>query len=200
MESSKLYLYHRASGIKTLGPGLRYAIWTQGCIHNCKNCIAPDTHPLDKNGYWLGIEELYLEIEENMKKENIRGITISGGEPFLQAKPLVELIKRLKERTQLDIICFTGFEYSYLKNKKDKSIEYILADIDILIDGKYIEEKNENNYLRGSSNQNMIFLSERYREYENDMKNLKNRNIEIMWINDREIFIAGIPYKEREDK
>lgn len=200
MESSKLYLYHRASGIKTLGPGLRYAIWTQGCIHNCKNCIAPDTHPLDKNGYWLGIEELYLEIEENMKKENVRGITISGGEPFLQAKPLVELIKRLKERTQLDIICFTGFEYSYLKNKKDKSIEYILANIDILIDGKYIEEKNENNYLRGSSNQNMIFLSERYREYENDMKNLKNRNIEIMWINDREIFIAGIPYKEREDK
>ena len=200
MESSKLYLYHRASGIKTLGPGLRYAIWTQGCIHNCKNCIAPDTHPLDKNGYWLGIEELYLEIEENMKKENIRGITISGGEPFLQAKPLVELIKRLKERTQLDIICFTGFEYSYLKNKKDKSIEYILANIDILIDGKYIEEKNENNYLRGSSNQNMIFLSERYREYENDMKNLKNRNIEIMWINDREIFIAGIPYKAREDK
>lgn len=200
MESSKLYLYHRASGIKTLGPGLRYAIWTQGCIHNCKNCIAPDTHPLDKNGYWLGIEELYLEIEENMKKENIRGITISGGEPFLQAKLLVELIKRLKERTQLDIICFTGFEYSYLKNKKDKSIEYILANIDILIDGKYIEEKNENNYLRGSSNQNMIFLSERYREYENDMKNLKNRNIEIMWINDREIFIAGIPYKEREDK
>ena len=200
MESSKLYLYHRASGIKTLGPGLRYTIWTQGCIHNCKNCIAPDTHPLDKNGYWLGIEELYLEIEENMKKENIRGITISGGEPFLQAKPLVELIKRLKERTQLDIICFTGFEYSYLKNKKDKSIEYILANIDILIDGKYIEEKNENNYLRGSSNQNMIFLSERYREYENDMKNLKNRNIEIMWINDREIFIAGIPYKEREDK
>ena len=200
MESSKLYLYHRASGIKTLGPGLRYAIWTQGCIHNCKNCIAPDTHPLDKNGYWLGIEELYLEIEENMKKENIRGITISGGEPFLQAKPLVELIKRLKERTQLDIICFTGFEYSNLKNKKDKSIEYILVNIDILIDGKYIEEKNENNYLRGSSNQNIIFLSERYREYENDMKNLKNRNIEIMWINDREIFIAGIPYKEREDK
>lgn len=200
MESSKLYLYHRASGIKTLGPGLRYAIWTQGCIHNCKNCIAPDTHPLDKNGYWLGIEELYLEIEENMKKENIRGITISGGEPLLQAEPLVELIKRLKERTQLDIICFTGFEYSYLKNKKDKSIEYILANIDILIDGKYIEEKNENNYLRGSSNQNMIFLSERYREYENDMKNLKNRNIEIMWINDREIFIAGIPYKEREEK
>jgi anaerobic ribonucleoside-triphosphate reductase-activating protein len=200
MESSKLYLYHRASGIKTLGPGLRYAIWTQGCIHNCKNCIAPDTHPLDKNGYWLGIEEIYLEIEENMKKENIRGITISGGEPFLQAKPLVELIKRLKERTQLDIICFTGFEYSNLKNKKDESIEYILANIDILIDGKYIEEKNENNYLRGSSNQNIIFLSERYREYENDMKNLKNRNIEIMWINDREIFIAGIPYKEREDK
>lgn len=200
MESSKLYLYHRASGIKTLGPGLRYAIWIQGCIHNCKNCIAPDTHPLDKNGYWLGIEELYLEIEENMKKENIRGITISGGEPFLQAKSLVELIKRLKERTQLDIICFTGFEYSYLKNKKDKSIEYILANIDILIDGKYIEEKNGNNYLRGSSNQNMIFLSERYREYENDMKNLKNRNIEIMWINDREIFIAGIPYKEREEK
>ena len=93
MENNKLYLYHRASGIKTLGPGLRYVIWTQGCIHNCKNCIAPDTHPLDKNGYWLSVEELYLEIEESIKKENLRGITISGGEPFLQISPLVKLIK-----------------------------------------------------------------------------------------------------------
>lgn len=106
----------------------------------------------------------------------------------------------LKEKTQLDIICFTGFDYSQLKNKKDENTKYILANIDILIDGKYVEEKNENNYLRGSSNQNMIFLSERYKKYENDMKNLKNRNIEIMWINDREIFIAGIPYKESGDK
>lgn len=200
MENNKLYLYYRASGIKTLGPGLRYVIWTQGCIHNCKNCIAPDTHPLDKNGYWLSVEELYLEIEESIKKENLRGVTISGGEPFLQISPLVKLIKMLKEKTQLDIICFTGFDYSQLKNKKDENTKYILANIDILIDGKYVEEKNENNYLRGSSNQNMIFLSERYKKYENDMKNLKNRNIEIMWINDREIFIAGIPYKESGDK
>jgi len=107
--------------------------------------------------------------------KNLRGVTISGGEPFLQISPLVKLIKMLKEKTQLDIICFTGFDYSQLKNKKDENTKYILANIDILIDGKYVEEKNENNYLRGSSK-------------------------EIMWINDKEIFIAGIPYKESGDK
>ena len=197
MEKNKFYLYHRASNVRVLGPGLRYAIWTQGCKHNCKNCIAPDSHPLDKNGYWISVEDIYQEIEKEFTEKNIRGITISGGEPFLQMVPLKNLIKKIKENTNLDIICFTGFLYGDLLNE---TINYILNNIDILIDGKYIEEKNENNYLRGSSNQNIIFLSDRYKAYEKDMKNLRNRNVEYTWKNEKEMFIIGIPHKDMEDK
>ena len=200
MEKNKFYLYHRASNVRVLGPGLRYAIWTQGCKHNCKNCIAPDSHPLDKNGYWISVEDIYQEIEKEFTEKNIRGITISGGEPFLQMVPLKNLIKKIKENTNLDIICFTGFLYEELLKKNDETINYILNNIDILIDGKYIEEKNENNYLRGSSNQNIIFLSDRYKAYEKDMKNLKNRNVEYTWKNEKEMFIIGIPPKNMEDK
>ena len=148
MGKNKFYLYHRASNVRVLGPGLRYAIWTQGCKHNCKNCIAPDSHPLDKNGYWISVEDIYQEIEKEFTEKNIRGITISGGEPFLQMVPLKNLIKKIKENTNLDIICFTGFLYGDLLKKNDETINYILNNIDILIDGKYIEEKNENNYLK----------------------------------------------------
>ena len=200
MEKNKFYLYHRASNVRVLGPGLRYAIWTQGCKHNCKNCIAPDSHPLDKNGYWISVEDIYQEIEKEFTEKNIRGITISGGEPFLQMVPLKNLIKKIKENTNLDIICFTGFLYEELLKKNDETINYILNNIDILIDGKYIEEKNENNYLRGSSNQNIIFLSDRYKAYEKDMKKIKNRNVEYTWKNEREMFIIGIPHKDMEDK
>ena len=114
--------------------------------------------------------------------------------------PLKNLIKKIKENINLDIICFTGFLYEELLKKNDETINYILNNIDILIDGKYIEEKNENNYLRGSSNQNMIFLSNRYKVYEEDMKNLKNRNVEYTWKNEKEMFIIGIPHKDMEDK
>lgn len=200
MGKNRFYLYYRASNVRVLGPGLRYVIWTQGCKHNCKNCIAPDSHSLDKNGYWISVDEIYQEIEKDFFERNIRGITISGGEPFLQVAPLKNLIKKIKEKINLDIICFTGFSYEELLKKGDKDINYILNNIDILIDGKYIEEKNENNYLRGSSNQNIIFLSDRYKVYENDMKNLKNRNVEYTWKNEKEMFIIGIPHKNMEEK
>ena len=151
-------------------------------------------------GASFGVDERYQEIEKDFIEKNIRGITISGGEPFLQMVPLKNLIKKIKEKINLDIICFTGFSYEELLKKGDKDINYILNNIDILIDGKYIEEKNENNYLRGSSNQNIIFLSDRYKVYENDMKNLKNRNVEYTWKNEKEMFIIGIPHKNMEEK
>ena len=148
----------------------------------------------------MSIEDIYQEIEKEFTEKNIRGITISGGEPFLQVVPLKNLIKKIKENINLDIICFTGFLYEELLKKNDEAINYILNNIDILIDGKYIEEKNENNYLRGSSNQNIIFLSDRYKAYEKDMKNLRNRNVEYTWKNEKEMFIIGIPHKDMEDK
>mgnify|MGYP000552996728 CR=1 FL=1 len=62
MEKDRIYLYHRISSTKTLGPGERYVLWLQGCIHNCKGCVAPETHSLDSGGYWIEIDEIIEEM------------------------------------------------------------------------------------------------------------------------------------------
>lgn len=194
MQKSSLYLHYRQSNIKTLGPGNRYVIWTQGCPHSCFNCIAPESHSINKNGYFISVEELCNEILKSAVINNLAGLTISGGEPFLQAEALSNLIINLKKVSKtLDFIVFTGYEYSELQNKNNKHINNLLENIDILIDGKYIDELNENNYLRGSSNQNIIHLSDKYRENLLEMMNLKNRNIEVFVVDENRIFIGGIP-------
>lgn len=184
---SKIYLYHKESGVKTLGPGERYVIWTQGCIHNCEGCIAKESHSQDTGGEWFLISNLLQEID---KQKKLRGITISGGEPFLQKKSLLKFVMEVSKRN-LDIICYTGFLYEELINSKES--REILKYIDILIDGKYDFKKNTGSYLRGSDNQRIIHLKKTYKEYEQSMLQMKNRNIEIKVINGNTIFLAGIP-------
>lgn len=190
----KLYLHHRENYIKTLGPGERYVIWVQGCVHNCKGCIAPETHSLNKNGYWIETDNLLREIDQS---KNLRGITISGGEPFLQAESLIYFLKKLKNKN-LDIICYTGFLYEEILKEKVPFGKELLNYIDILIDGKYVENLNKENYLRGSENQRIIHLKNTYKKNEEQMIKLKNRNIEIKVLNERTFFIAGIPPKSME--
>ncbi|MBM6875912.1 4Fe-4S single cluster domain-containing protein [Fusobacterium mortiferum] len=194
MKNIRIYLHHREENIKTLGPGDRYAIWVQGCTHNCKGCIAPESHSLDSNGYWIEVSKILKEIRSNKK---LRGITISGGEPFLQAKSLLSLLKEL-QKEKLDVICYTGFQYEDILNDKIPFGKKMLDYIDILIDGKYVEELNNESYLRGSDNQRIIHLKNTYKVYEGKMNELKNRNVEIKIIDNKTLFIAGIPPKKME--
>lgn len=205
--NNKIYLYHREKKVKTLGPGERYAIWTQGCPHNCEGCIAPESHSIDCGGEWIEIDTILSEIDEN---NLIQGVTISGGDPFIQKKPLLNLVKEIAKRG-LNIICYTGFTYEELK--KNKEAQEILKYIDILIDGKYEKNRNSGSYLRGSDNQRIIHLKNTFKKYEKMMLNTKNRNVEIKFLDESSIFIVGLPpvnlnenwdkvrkniYKERE--
>lgn len=191
----KVYLFHREKRIKTLGPGDRYVIWVQGCTHNCKGCIAPESHSLNSGGYWIKINDLLEEIK-NIK--GLRGVTISGGEPFLQAAALEKFCMEVR-KLKLDVICFSGFRYEELKNGKVPFGRNLLNYIDILVDGKYIEELNTESYLRGSDNQRIIHLKNTYKKYENQMNALKNRNVEFKLVDNKTIFIAGIPPKKMEE-
>lgn len=188
-KKDSLYLYHREQKVKTLGPGERYIIWLQGCKHQCENCIAPETHSIDQNGEWIKIEQLIMEIKAN---KEIRGVTISGGEPFLQVEGLAAFVKKIRSMG-LDIICYTGFKYEDLKKSKNKHITGILSEIDILIDGKYEFDKNTGSYLRGSDNQRIIHLKPTYKKYEMEMNELKSRNVEVKSSGENMIFFAGIP-------
>ena len=94
------------------GPGFRFTIFTQGCPHGCEGCHNPQTHDFN-GGIVVDTDQLYNEI---IKDPLLDGVTFSGGEPFCQCKPLVELAGRIKafNRFPLNVISFTGYTYEYL--------------------------------------------------------------------------------------
>lgn len=140
------------------GPGLRAVVWTQGCPHKCKGCHNPQTHDLN-GGFEVDVDKL---IDKISKLRLQKGITISGGEPFIQTMQLIPIVRYIKENTGLDIWVYTGFQYEELI-KNDKNIEFIRY-IDVLVDGKFDENKKDINLkFRGSSNQRIIDVQETIR-------------------------------------
>lgn len=171
-----------------LGIGQRFAIWVQGCPFNCKKCLAPDWIPF-KVATPIHIEELAKTIYQTKGTE---GITISGGEPMMQAGRLAKLLKLVKqENSKLDVIVFTGFELEHLVWEEAKEF---LAYIDVLITGVYIDSLNDNQGLRGSSNQKIIFLTDTLKPYEEYFYHRK-RDLEFQIKNDG-VLMVGIPEKD----
>lgn len=180
-------IYMKVSNVNVLGPGNRYGLWLQGCNKHCRGCIAPNSWDMH-NGIEYSVDYLANEI----LSENVEGITISGGEPFLQSKELCELLLKLKKEKDIGVIVYTGFSINELKKSTDFYILKILKIIDVLIDGEYIEELDDDRAFRGSSNQRIIHLSDRYVNY------FKNANIcreNEFLINGDEFMIFGIPNK-----
>lgn len=139
------------------GPGLRYVIFTQGCPHRCVGCHNPQTHNPD-GGYDVTVEELLSAIIEI---KLISGITLSGGEPFTQARSCAKLAQLVKQHG-LNVVTYSGYYYSDLvaMAKNDIAVADLLQHTDILIDGPYDETKKDLNLpFRGSSNQNIIYLT-----------------------------------------
>lgn len=187
-----LYLNHRESDVTVLGPGHRYVIWVQGCRRHCKGCVFPEGQLLGKNGYWITSEQLLREIQT--VAQPLTGITISGGEPFLQPAGMAELIGLLRKSTKLDIMVYTGYTLQELQKQNNVNINYILSNIDLLIDGEYIEELNHNKIYRGSDNQQIWFLSDKYLPFKEKMENTCNRSLEFVFRNG-EVFTIGLPAK-----
>ena len=138
------------------GPGIRYVIFTQGCHHHCKGCHNPETHDVN-GGYFKEISEI---VEDFKKYPYMSGLTLSGGEPFLQKNEILELILAFKTLyPKKNIVIFTGFTFEELSKLNDTSINKVLENTDYLIDGKFIlEQRDISLKFRGSSNQRIIDL------------------------------------------
>lgn len=159
---------------RALGPGRRFVIWVQGCCFNCHGCGSPE---------WREIKEATLitpsELADRiLQAPDIEGITISGGEPILQARNLRKLLPLVRSQKQLSIICYTGFTLNELQQKGDQDIKAFLAEIDVLIDGPYIGSLNDNLGWRGSANQKVHFLTGVYQDKEEEFL-ARRRDIEI---------------------
>lgn len=151
-----LYLHMREPRVTTLGPGCRYGIWVAGCHRNCPGCIAPDSHDMTK-GDPIDTGALAWKIILS----DAEGITISGGEPFLQAEALSELVRTIRSKRDMGVIVYTGFLLEELQTLPHA--HSLLAQTDLLIDGPYIRELDDGKSLRGSCNQRVIPLTDRYR-------------------------------------
>ena len=138
------------------GPGLRLAVYTQGCPHACPGCHNPESH--DFNG---GFDKHISEIFEMfLKNPLLTGITFSGGEPFAQAQPLAVLAELVRQRGKT-VFCFTGYTFEELLriSREDKGVRNLLPNIDVLVDGRYVqEEKDLSLRFRGSRNQRVLDL------------------------------------------
>ena len=164
----KLRVYNLIESTKVLGPFSRFGLWVQGCPFRCKNCMTPDSIDLD-GGIEIEIEKLAKYI---LSFDN-EGITISGGEPFLQSEALYEMLKIIKSKRDLGVIIYTGYLFEEIRDNP------LIEFVDILIDGPYVDELNDGIALRGSSNQKVIFLSDRYKEFEK-LYYRKKREVEII--------------------
>ena len=137
------------------GLGVRTVLWTQGCGHNCPNCHNP--HTWDFNGGEL------VEVDEVLERiyelEAQDGITFSGGDPFYQPEACAFIAQEIKKNTSMNIWCYTGFTFEQLikMSKRNKFVIDFLNNIDILVDGLFVQELHSYDLqFKGSSNQRII--------------------------------------------
>lgn len=140
------------------GPGIRRVFFAQGCKHNCKGCFNPDTHD------FCGGEERDIEllIKETLDNPILSGVTFSGGDPWEQADKFAYMAKAFRKKG-LNIWSYTGYTYEYILENKDAKLGWneLLNNIDVLVDGKFEEDKQQDGLkFRGSTNQRIIDISE----------------------------------------
>lgn len=136
------------------GPGFRLVIFTQGCYHNCLGCHNSETHD-PAGGKIIHTDEVMNMVAAS---KLIRGVTFSGGEPFLQAKALASLAEKIKARG-LNIVTYSGYVFEQLlaMSIQRREVRELLHRTDILVDGPFqIEKRDLRLAFRGSTNQRLI--------------------------------------------
>ena len=145
-------------GTRALGPGLRSAIWVQGCPFRCAGCLAPDWIP-QRPARNVRPGELAAEL---LADSGVTGLTFSGGEPMMQASAMAAVIRAARRARDVTLICFTGYRLSELRRMPpDPAVDDLLAETDVLIDGRYVAARNDSRGLRGSDNQRVHMLTDR---------------------------------------
>ena len=169
--------------VTSLGPGNRVAIWLTGCNKNCTGCMSSDLKDMDA-GKDISVSKILKVIHSINGK--IDGITISGGEPFLQPLELLELIQGMKKITE-DIIVFSGYDVNEILERKE--YKRIVDEIAILIAGEYVDSLNDKKGLRGSSNQKILILKphKKYDNLENQTRTMQSYQYEDS------VLLIGIP-------
>lgn len=172
------------------GPGKRFTIWVQGCRLHCPGCINQKFQAIALNQ----LVPVSILKEKIINAQGIEGVSFSGGEPFEQAVQLARLCQLLtEERPDLTILSFSGFYLSELQQKKDPAIDELLSYLDILIAGPFIESRKASLKWRGSDNQHIHFLSDRYSE---DVLSIQSPQEQYDFRADGNIIVNGFEFND----
>ncbi len=163
--------------VHSLGPGNRAVIWTVGCMKTCNKCSNPELRAFDESKEMpSNVFSRSLRVLEN---RDLNGFTITGGEPFCQAKELADCLREMKRYSD-DILIFSGYTSAELDGMAldNKYIDVCRSMAAVLVLGEYIDELNDNQTaLIASSNQELIFVNDKYKNiYKKYIK--KGRTIE----------------------
>lgn len=142
------------------GCGIRCSLWVSGCKHQCPFCQNKWTWKYEQGKFFsFNKEEIFEEISKFLSKDYYKGITFSGGDPLCQDNDglceLYEIISFIRQEfPQKDIWLYTGFTMEEIKNSKNYMLNKIVEDIDVLVDGRFVNNlKDISLKFRGSSNQ-----------------------------------------------
>ena len=172
---------------KVNGPGNRFVLWTQGCSKGCSECFNPETWSTN-----IYKELSPTQIFELIKDFEVDGVTISGGDPLEQEDELLELLMLLSTmRLRKGVILFSGFTRAEISSNFIR--EQCLKYIDVLIDGRYEKNLKVDFSLRGSSNQEFYFFSNKISSDELSF----DQEIEISSL-EGDIMMTGFPNISRK--
>ncbi|MDU5806883.1 MAG: anaerobic ribonucleoside-triphosphate reductase activating protein [Peptoniphilus harei] len=135
------------------GPGIRTTIFVTGCTHKCHNCFNEEYQDFNFGDPWTQKET--DEVIKDLKLDEVKGLTILGGEPFQNEVDLLQVLRDIKKEVQKEIWIFSGYTYEEILKDQDK--KKLLEECDVLVDGRFVEAlKDLSLRFRGSSNQRII--------------------------------------------
>ena len=177
--------------VTTLGPGKRLGIWFQGCSLRCEGCISLDTWATAKT--LIPIDQLMMALSSYLPL--VDGITISGGEPFDQFDALLAIVAQLREKTEVDILLYTGYSIEDIPDQ----LQQIKPYIDVLISDPFQRQTSQTLRLRGSDNQRLHCFTSQAKEkyaYYQQVVTTNDNVLDVMFDAEGVVWFAGIPKRD----
>lgn len=162
-----MYIARILYPVEVLGPGKRIGIWFCGCPRRCKGCSNPELWEF-QDRYKISFLTVKKLISQICSQNLVDGFTLTGGDPLFQYEDFRRLVDYLSNISE-DILVYTGYTLEEISGKN-------LDKIAVLIDGEYIEERNNGCLLRGSDNQKIHIINDHLKEkYETYLLSAKNQ-------------------------
>ena len=190
IDNSSLYVGFLHAPLTALGPGIRVGLWLSGCNRACLGCIAPELWDFPLSAI-QSVMDVHDEIARLKDDSQATGLTISGGEPFMQADSLYALLIACHSLKFYDILIYSGFPISLLLKKYQWIPEYVTA----IVDGAYETDNYSSDHWRGSNNQNLTIFSSLHENYYRKWQDEEKRKVQLIVTEPDTVRFLGIPQK-----